>query len=543
MIGRISLAALAVLLPVGFGAGDAAAQAAQPDTPALSLDPDLPQSGAWMVEPAPEDFSARARALGRTAWKVWVGGYVRAPLRLSWGPATTIAPNGADAGTQLRTGPLVPDANETDWRYTGSLAPPWTELDFHVGNPQVTATVQIASLNLTDAGYRRLDANLGINQAFLTLRSPALLAGHVRLAITAGGFSNRYGAAGRLDAGRYDTFLFGRTHVAGETTTLACALGAWTLLAEHGFGAKLEPIPFYRTALPNPDLPPPDPARAWDPHSGPVPQESTFVHHGHLGLRYRDALLLGVHAIDVFANDDQRAGANLGTFAPGYVRPPGLASPRITIVGAELRWQAVLGDGYLGVARLDARNADYLGGAIDVLDSAEGWQLHDNFFGAPGAAERATGRIDTALFQHIVSFARLLRGSRTGDGGGGPDLIAAMFAMYNRVRGAIDPAFDHDKLKVGGELVYLPLSWLGIGGRFDVVEPNIDDRTQTFQVASPRLVLRTAFLTHEQILLQYSRYFYGARAAHGAFPYGGQSAASQIGADRNAAQIVALIWF
>jgi hypothetical protein len=203
----------------------------------------------------------------------------------------------------------------------------------------------------------------------------------------------------------------------------------------------------------------------------------------------------------------------------------------------------VLGDGYLGVARLDARNADYLGGAIDVLDSAEGWQLHDNFFGAPGAAERATGRIDTALFQHIVSFARLLRGSRTGDGGGGPDLIAAMFAMYNRVRGAIDPAFDHDKLKVGGELVYLPLSWLGIGGRFDVVEPNIDDRTQTFQVASPRLVLRTAFLTHEQILLQYSRYFYGARAAHGAFPYGGQSAASQIGADRNAAQIVALIWF
>ena len=71
-------------------------------------------------------------------------------------------------GTQLRTPPLVPDANYIDWRYTNSLVAPWTELNFHYGNDRVKATVQIASYNLTDPGYRRLESNLGINQAFLT---------------------------------------------------------------------------------------------------------------------------------------------------------------------------------------------------------------------------------------------------------------------------------------------------------------------------------------------------------------------------------------
>jgi len=50
-------------------------------------------------------------------------------------------------------------------------------------------------------------------------------------------------------------------------------------------------------------------------------------------------------------------------------------------------------------------------------------------------------------------------------------------------------------------------------------------------------------MTHEQILLQYSRYFYGANAAHGPFPCGNQMFAANLGADRDAAQIAAIIWF
>ena len=50
-------------------------------------------------------------------------------------------------------------------------------------------------------------------------------------------------------------------------------------------------------------------------------------------------------------------------------------------------------------------------------------------------------------------------------------------------------------------------------------------------------------MTHEQILLQYSRYFYGANAAHGPFPCGNQMFAANLGAERDAAQIAAIIWF
>ena len=219
-----------------------------------------------------------------------------------------------------------------------------------------------------------------------------------------------------------------------------------------------------------------------------------------------------------------------------------MAAPRLLIVGRR-RQVAVdpAGDGYLGYAHLDARNADYLGGALDVLHSAEGWQLHDNFFGVPGAIERATGKIDTVLFQDVVSVGRLLRGESVA--GDAPDLLAAVFAMYSRVSGAVNPAFDRGKLKAGGELTYLPLPWLGLGGRFDFVAPDLADTSQSFSVASPRILLRTAFLTHEQILLQYSHYSYGANAAHGPFPYGDQRYAANLGADHNAAQVAAIIWF
>src|SRR5581483_2337245 len=104
---------------------------ALPPSLSLSLDPHLPQNGGFVVAPLPGELPVRARA-DTPGWKVWVSGYVRAPLRWSWGPATTPDPKGGTAGRQIRTPPLVPDATNTDWRYTGSLVPPWTELDFHV---------------------------------------------------------------------------------------------------------------------------------------------------------------------------------------------------------------------------------------------------------------------------------------------------------------------------------------------------------------------------------------------------------------------------
>jgi len=138
----------------------------------LGLSPEAPQASGLVATSAPVAAPA-AEEPATGEWKFDVTGYFRAPFRMSWGPALGVDPNAIDMngnpnghpGTQLRTPPLVPDANYIDWRYTNSLVAPWTELNFHYGNDRVKATVQIASYNLTDPGYRRLESNLGINQA------------------------------------------------------------------------------------------------------------------------------------------------------------------------------------------------------------------------------------------------------------------------------------------------------------------------------------------------------------------------------------------
>lgn len=541
------------------GAAATAAKKKGGSGPSLGLNPEAPQVGGLVTSPAEVVAPPTEESTGE--WKFDVTGYFRAPLRLSWGPPTTRPPMGGDAGTQLRTPPMVPDANYIDWRYTNSMVGPWTELNFHYGNDRAKATVQIASYNITDSGYRRLEANLGINEAFLSLTYPEFIDEDARLTVIAGAYTNRYGAAGRYDAGRYETYLFGRTHTAGATLTFDQDINDFTIEVEGGFGGKLEPIPFYGAPLgggaqnANQNLP------AWEPYPGPVPQESTFVAHAHVGAVYKKQWIFGAHFIDVFANDNERAGSYQGMSgawdAVGTsTAPPRTAmddKPSIKIMGADLKLLGgVLGDGYIGYSHLSATNALYLADAIEVLHSFGGWQLHDNYFGPPGGIDKVTGTIDSVEFQYSFSFGQLFHYPQA-FWGDGVDIIGTVFMMYNKVNAANDN-YDLSKFKCGTEWTYTPLPWLGVGGRFDVVEPNLSRTSESFSVLSPRVIFRTAFVTHEQIMLQYSRYFYGSDYAAGTgpiqgfmsgsqFPYNGQSGASLLGVDKNAAQIAAIIWF
>src|SRR6185436_15153898 len=188
----------------------------------------------------------------------------------------------------------------------------------------------------------------------------------------------------------------------------------WTGVLEMGGGAKLEPIPFYGPPLgpgaptANQQLP------VWQPYPGPVAQESAFVAHGHLGAIYRKALLVGLHYISIFANDNERSTAYTGSsfntatmnnvFAGGRsVTDP---RPAVAIWGGDVKLLGgVLGDGYIGYAHLSAKNAQYIGDAFESIHSFGGWQLHDNYFGIPGAANPVTGDIDSVSFQYSFSWA------------------------------------------------------------------------------------------------------------------------------------------
>jgi hypothetical protein len=170
--------------------------------------------------------------------------------------------------------------------------------------------------------------------------------------------------------------------------------------------------------------------------------------------------------------------------------------------------------------------------------------------GVPGGTEPTTGSINTVEFQYVFSFGQLFHYPQA-FWGDGPDLITSVFMMYNKVDAPMNPAYSVGKFKAGGELAYIPLPWLGLGARYDLVEPNLSNSNGNFSVISPRIIFRTAFVTHEQVIIQYSRYFYATdmfpTAGQGGaamFPYNTQAGGGGVtGSDKNAATIAAIIWF
>ena len=420
--------------------------------PGLSLSPETPQVGGRVTSPAepPPVVAPEPSA----EWKFEVTGYFRAPLRFSWGPATTPDdPNGDRCRPALRARSCArrrwfpTRTTSTGATRTASCAP-WTELNFHYGNDRVKAQVQIASYNLTDPGYRRLESNLGINQAFLTLLWPELVNNeNLHLTLTVGGFTNRYGAAGRYDAGKYETYLFGRTHVAGATLNVDVRRRRRLDLPGRGRRRRASWSRSRSTARrrdrgdehANQNLP------MWEPYPGPRPQESAFVRARAPGRRVQAELILGAHFIDVFANDNERstayhgrrastpAAADAGDVAGARSRRP--PKPRITIYGVDVKLLGgVLGDGYVGYSHLSAPERDLPGGrhrgAALVRRLAAARQL----LRRARAARPVTGTIDSVLLQYVFSFGAALLAPAGVLGRQGPDLIATVFGMYNQVQ-------------------------------------------------------------------------------------------------------------
>ncbi len=200
------------------------------------------------------------------------------------------------------------------------------------------------------------------------------------------------------------------------------------------------------------------------------------------------------------------------------------------------------GDAYLGYSRLSSETPIRVGEGLEVLHSIAGWNLRDNYF---GQSSTATGTIDSVLMQYVLSLARLLRYPEP-FWGQGPDVVLSVFGMYNHVA-SDDPAFaaelaieggpiGEDRLKWGADATYTPLGFLGIGLRFDRVQPDLADSTVAFTGLSPRILLRSEFVTHEQILIQYTHYFYGDNVAP-SWPNNG------LAPDEDSLMISAIMWW
>lgn len=497
--------------PVFFPGGGAAPvrHRVKPLQYTVGLDPAAPDFGAEtdLVSTANEGSAN----LKPKRWTFVAHGFLRAPLRVGAGPGLVTRGSTAD---QLHSPGYVVGSRPDDWNSVGLYPTPVGSLYLSVGNAVVSGTLVLASGTFFDSGYKQLTESGGITQGYVTMKFNEAFGERGGLAVTAGAFSNRYGLAGprQQSSGYYNTYLFGRTHVAGAALTADLDLNEHVeLILEGGGGSKLEVVPWLAAPLNAPYL----------PEQGPVPQGSNFVYHGHAALQVDDWLRVATHFMASYTPNDLQSSTGMinGKAQPGH----------LYTYGAEVHLDSLrFGNAYLGYSRVNAERALALSDGVEVLHSPNGLGLTRNYF-VPGFAYPMTpnrltpivagavgdqGDIDTVLFQYMGRLASIMDLPATGR-----DLTFAIFGMYNHVAAPLLASKKQDKFKAGGEVQFAALRNLSVGLRFDRVMPNGGRAEVAYSAISPRLVFHSTWLSREYLLLSYTRYFLGSAVPNIVSPY------------------------
>lgn len=431
---------------------------------------------------------------------------------------STEATNGQSSTTFHR--PLVPDDQYLSWQHSGQQRGDWAEMFFSMGNNVVTGTLAIQGYHFTDGNWPFPEAQFGISQGWVEINHD-LGYRNVLFNTRVGSFWAAYGTAGVWDAGSYNTYLFGRTHVMGATTRLEVELDdEYTLKNEIGFGAKRPDPSIYNRA------------------------RFTMLAHAHSWINWVKDFELGAHIMHSFSATETPIMADDAILDTGS-RPNGTDplyaddntddhSPDGSLMtyGLDMRYDMGFpGYLYLGGSQIRAKHAYTVSSAIEVLHSYGGGEFTngvvDNYLESPycdpegnqgGACSNGTGTVSTLLGQYEVSLANF------GLFSGGTDLKVTLHGMFNYIT-ADDadeawntnlPAKDQRqngvyKLKYGTDLEYVALPWLSIGTRADRLQPHSKIPEQSFWIISPRLEFRSQMVTREAIQVIYSRYIYNQR--------------------------------
>lgn len=486
-------------------------------------------------------------------WRFDYHGYLRAPFRVGMGsrtnrycippgeawqtgaprldPADDTTPNPAayscpstDATPEQRGTtfhrPVVPDDQYLSWQYSGHQQTDWAELFLSVGNDIVTGTVALQAFQFTDGSWSNSDAQFGIGQGWIEFNSDF---GYENILFNAkaGSFWSRYGMAGKWDAGEYDTYLFGRTHVLGASGRLDFGVTDETWLGfEVGLGGRRPDPSIYNRA------------------------RFTMLAHGHLFFNWFDDIEIGAHLLHSFTASetpimadeaigaDERPNGTDPLFADDNTddyTPDG----SLMVYGADFRMDLGLaGYLYFGGSQIRAKYAYTVAPAIEVLHSFGGGEFHngvvDNYLESPycnpagnqgGACSNGTGTVSSALMQYETALSNF--GLFEGD----QDLRIKLFGMFNYITaddGDEDwPSTnltDEDqrqdgtyKLKFGGDLEFFLVPWMSAGVRGDRLQPHSKVPEQSFTVISPRITFRSRMVTREAVSFIYTRYLYEQR--------------------------------
>jgi hypothetical protein len=246
-----------------------------------------------------------------------------------------------------------------------------------------------------------------------------------------------------------------------------------------------------------------------------------------------------------------------GTFLGGVDGGSGVWGPEYpngsqTVAGLDAKFDLGLW-GYLfaGYSHMFMSNALTVGDAIESVHSLGAGEYSigavDNYLESPfcrnkkagvnattnQSCSNGTGSVGSAMIQYELGLANF------GVFPGAQDLKLALYGMLNyvtvdaienaRLQPVLDaaaaladdpaavPTLDQItqngtiKTKFGMDAEFFANDWLSIAVRADHVRPHSKVAGQVFTALSPRITFKTQAVTHEQISLQYSHYFYEQR--------------------------------
>ena len=500
--------------------------------PATDAEPPPPPPAKAATASAVTTVSGPAVVANDDSWKFEYHGYIRAPMRVGMGKRDK--PGDGQSGTTFHS-PIIPDDQYLGWQSTPHNKTDWAELYLSLGNSWAKGTVSIQGYNFADSSFSNPTTQLGIADGYIDL-TPDLGYENVRLAWRVGAFSNKYGSAGKYDAGEYDTYMFGRIHNAGEALHIDYDIDENnSLWFEHGIGfRKPDPNQFNNSRF-------------------------TLLNHAHVGFKHTEAMQFTAHYLSSWTQEEERnadpgvpvdnTGASLPNKVPRNAATSitGVPDGKMWVAGVDARFDlSAFGYFYAAYSHVGLKDAVTVGRAIEVIHASGGGEfglgIVDNYLGpscvdtqfhdSPGLhgaqyypqpagfsptrpCSMGNGSVDTLLAQYEFSLTNFLQQSSGGQKfwGDGSDLYLKLYGMYNKVKSTDDYKVNDGihKLKFGADLAYSILPWLTAAVRFDRLQPNSKVPEQSFAILSPRLVFKSKWNTHEAITIQYSRYLYNQR--------------------------------
>jgi hypothetical protein len=223
-------------------------------------------------------------------------------------------------------------------------------------------------------------------------------------------------------------------------------------------------------------------------------------------------VIAALHYLTNWAQDERdqlRTNQSTMYWFAGSQRP----DPRMDIYGIDVRiMDTWFGNFAAAASYVDAKYAELLTG-LNFFGSYTGEQLTKRFLGPIGAG---TAKMGVAGLEYTIGWGKLLRHGAFD--GNAPELTTSVFSDAAWIMSSEDPdANGRSMYKFGAEVTYRFFSWLAFSFRADHVAPNSKDVQESFNVISPKLIFKSDWLSHEQVTLAYSRWFYG-NDTHAEFP-------------------------